>query len=237
MAAQEDAAPVLLLGWREFAVNCSRGELKIAGKPLLVDEVANTGEGTGLVVWDGSIVLAKYVEHAVPLSPQARVLELGCGTGVVGLASAALGAGAVYLTDLDYALGNARDNAARNEHLTERVQVFALDWTAEELDPRAVEHGNLTHILAADVIWVPELVIPFADTLARIESANPHIEHILLAHQTRAIRTDEILWAELKARSFQIQEISVQDFHPEFQSKRIKIYRLTRKSTTCNEAS
>lgn len=36
---QKESEPVLLLGWREFPVDASKGELLIDGKPLLVEEV------------------------------------------------------------------------------------------------------------------------------------------------------------------------------------------------------
>lgn len=244
MAEQPAEAP-LLLGWREFPVDCSRGELVVGGQTVLAAEVPNSGQGTGLVVWDGSIVLAKFVEHLERDSRQhgsknairsGKVLELGCGTGIVGLAAAALGADKVYLTDLAYALENTRENVEKNEALKDRVEVFPLDWTAEIQDERAVG-GQLTHILAADVIWIPELVVPFVNTLERLAKANANLQKILFAHQTRALRTDEMLWAELRSRGFEIIEISAEKYHPEFMSKRIKIYEFKSGSQNVCDAS
>lgn len=53
----------------------------------------------GCVVWDAAIVLAKYLETKTFYDPSTgvnmwagrRVLELGAGTGVVGLMAATLG--------------------------------------------------------------------------------------------------------------------------------------------------
>jgi ribosomal protein L11 methyltransferase len=57
----------------------------------------------------------------------ARVLDYGCGSGILGLAAAALGAGHVCMTDIDpQALDAAQDNAARND-LTRAVQVTPSD--------------------------------------------------------------------------------------------------------------
>ena len=51
----------------------------------------------------------------LPVRAGDRVLDLGCGTGVYGLAAAALGAARVVLTDVDgRAIRCARDNARRN---------------------------------------------------------------------------------------------------------------------------
>lgn len=64
--------------------------------------------GTGAVVWEAGVVLAKYLEKEALTSAQQstrsvwsghHILELGCGTGVAGLAAALLGAH-VVVTDL-----------------------------------------------------------------------------------------------------------------------------------------
>jgi hypothetical protein len=69
---------------------------------------------TGNIIWACGIELARHLARggAEPIRLRgARVLELGCGTGVVGLAAAALGAH-VTLTDLPEALGPVRWAAA-----------------------------------------------------------------------------------------------------------------------------
>ncbi len=53
--------------------------------------------------------------HRIPVRKGERVLDLGCGTGLYGLAAACLGAGEVVLTDIDpRAVACARANARRN---------------------------------------------------------------------------------------------------------------------------
>jgi hypothetical protein len=56
------------------------------------------GAGPGGAVWDAAVVLAQYVTSLGAALRGARVLELGAGTGVPGLAAARLGAD-VTLTD------------------------------------------------------------------------------------------------------------------------------------------
>ena len=57
------------------------------------------------------------------------MLELGAGTGLVGIATSALGAKQVYLTDLDYCTENIRENVKANEPVLKgEVTVQALDW-------------------------------------------------------------------------------------------------------------
>ena len=51
--------------------------------------------GTGLNTWDGAVVLAKYLESNSFIVKDKNVLEVGAGTGVVGMAAACLGASQV----------------------------------------------------------------------------------------------------------------------------------------------
>ena len=56
---------------------------------------------SGFRVWDASIALVKYLEHTGHRDVVGkRVLELGAGTGVVGLATALLGASRYSITYL-----------------------------------------------------------------------------------------------------------------------------------------
>ncbi len=73
-----------------------------------------------------------------------RVLDLGSGSGVLAIAAALLGAGAVVAIERDPdALGNARSNIRRNQ-VSERITVLAGDLAA--LSPHAgdIVTANLT---------------------------------------------------------------------------------------------
>jgi hypothetical protein len=88
--------------------------------------------GSGLTLWDGAPALAKALELAAPDLSRATVLEVGAGTGLVGIAAAALGARRVVLTDLPYALNNTREVVALNVGgaipAGTEVTVAELDW-------------------------------------------------------------------------------------------------------------
>jgi len=75
-------------------------------------------------------VLAKYLERAYTHQFMGRtVLELGAGTGLVGIVASVLGAGRVVLTDLPYTLDNTRANVELNRlSLKGSVEVVELDW-------------------------------------------------------------------------------------------------------------
>lgn len=71
-------------------------ELAVQQRKVKINEVVNDSRGSGSMVWDGAIVLAKFLEKYERNNPghfqNKFVLELGAGTGLVGLATWALGA-------------------------------------------------------------------------------------------------------------------------------------------------
>ena len=168
------------------------------GTPLFVrdDPVGNCDkDDTGHITWDGALVLAKYLElrssratsssgFPVLVDESTTILELGAGTGFVGLACAVLGAKQVFLTDLAYALDIARQNKEKNvlaESIeSSQVQVREFDWFVDYVEKKedpsnqfvatssswsVDELCSVDLIVGADVIWQRELVKPLAKTL------------------------------------------------------------------------
>ncbi len=218
-----------------FPLDWAGGQFTIHGAPLYALEAANSGLGTGLTVWDGSIVLAKYLEARYPSLAGKRVLEVGAGPGVAGLAAAALGA-QVTLTDLPYTLDNLRAAVARNAHHVKpgaaAPVVGALDWLA----PQASALPGLQAmdlVLGADVVWVEELIPPLVSTLAwLLEGAGSagQAPTVLLAHQTRSTRSDELLHAQLAAAGLQATAVPPETHHPDFSHPKISILVVARQA-------
>ncbi len=226
------AAPdeVLMIEGKLYPLDYAGGELTIHGTPLYTLEQGNSGLGTGLTVWDGSIVLAKYLEARFPSLAGKRVLEVGAGPGVAGLAAVALGAAQVTLTDLPYCLDNLRAAVALNAHHVKAGAappvVGALDWLAPQ---RSALPGlqAMDLVLGADVVWVEELIAPLVSTLAWL-SAGPAAPTILLAHQTRSTRSDELLHAELAAAGLRATALPPETHHPDFSHPKISILSIER---------
>lgn len=86
-----------------------------------------------MISWPAAFGLAEYLVHEQGVGGGA-VLELGCGTGVVGVVAAAAGA-RVHCTDYDeLALAVARHNVLENG--LEGVRLSRLDWYAGEVQER-----------------------------------------------------------------------------------------------------
>jgi hypothetical protein len=108
---------------------------------------------TGSDLWDSSLVMAHAIRNWIPDMTGWHVLELGSGTGAVGLyCSKALGAH-VVLTDLNDNLALLDRNRAENGlELDVDIHIAALDWTADVL-PEVVTRGGqgVDLILGSDV--------------------------------------------------------------------------------------
>ena len=78
-------------------------ELECGGKTLQIKQLY-VGD-VGCVVWDAAIVLCKFLENC-EFFPSGywngkRVMDIGSGTGVAGLAAAVLGSGVVGISMFD----------------------------------------------------------------------------------------------------------------------------------------
>jgi predicted nicotinamide N-methyase len=94
-------------------------------------------EGTGTVIWECGIVLASYLAAEAKRQPgwlvERSVLELGSGTGIVGLAAAALG-GSVLVTDEKDVVPLLQKNIDLNPGLRGPIRAEELDWSGWATD-------------------------------------------------------------------------------------------------------
>jgi len=113
----------------------------------------------GSVLWDAGLALAKFfawneaLDNGGPASSVRgkAVLELGAGTGVVGLTLRRLGAGRVTLTDCEpEVLELLQRNARTNRLDSEDVDVRELNWA----DPATfLPASAFDLVVAADVLY------------------------------------------------------------------------------------
>lgn len=96
-------------------------------------------------------------------SPDAppRILELGAGTGLVGIAAAAFFPVLVHVTDLPAIVPNLLANVARNDHIITHANgrkptVGVLDWSDLPTDENLASSLQKSDIiLAADPLYSP----------------------------------------------------------------------------------
>jgi predicted nicotinamide N-methyase len=215
----------LALPWRKYSVH----ELIVNNQRIRLQEKTNDPSGTGLIVWDGAFVLAKFLE--CQKSEQLKngvVLELGCGTGLAGICCGALNAKKIYLTDLEYVLPNLTINCELNRFPNSKYVVKELDWFHPEQVHSLFEKDDIPDfIIAADVAWVLELVPALVHTIriiADLCKQTGKVPEIFIAHQTRSIKTDELLFTELRAKNFRTEQIASDEYSIGYDA--VPIYRV-----------
>lgn len=119
---------------------------------LILREPALTGDNLGLKTWGSSYILAQMLHTIGKTSlahlfgeaagrPRPPVLELGSGTGLLGLAAAAVWRTHVILTDLPEIVPNLAHNAEKNLATVQdrggSLASGALTWGGDEdeIDP------------------------------------------------------------------------------------------------------
>ncbi|UJF24188.1 50S ribosomal protein L11 methyltransferase [Suttonella sp. R2A3] len=131
-----------------------------------------------------------YLAHADLVGKS--VYDYGCGSGILGIAAALLGANSVYQTDIDpQAMTASADNAAKN-HISERITLCENPESAPRVDLlvanillqplRALKSQFMHHTDAASTLV-------FAGVL--VEQAEDLIAHYADTHSLRVINERE----------------------------------------------
>ena len=129
---------------RSFTIPLPNTSPTASSLEITLHEPALTEDNLGLKTWSSSYVLARLLPTLtsipLPLPSHTPVLELGAGTGLVGLAAAAVWNTDVVLTDLPAIAPNLSRNVAANAEVLRahggHAEAAVLDWTdAESLAP------------------------------------------------------------------------------------------------------
>ncbi|RDA86078.1 hypothetical protein CP533_3910 [Ophiocordyceps camponoti-saundersi (nom. inval.)] len=163
------------LASKRMAERCGRTAMGDVVRPWLVGDavelvIAEPGltgdEALGLKTWASSFVLARQLTRLADVigvetesRPSPRVLELGAGTGLLGLAAAALWRTEVVVSDLPRIVPNLRKNVEKNASLIRArggsVAVGSLTWGGGEEDDETLfgEPFQFDVVLAADPLY------------------------------------------------------------------------------------
>ena len=191
---------------RTFSTASHRVVATIAGAPVLINNLAHfyydarpleppdplgggNGDLTGFRVWESAPHLIRHLESHASLVHNKTVIELGAGTGAVGLAAAALGASRVVLSDADSTatlcgengqwqergrLATLRENAELNGDRAASVSVEALRWGDDEhltsLSSRWP--GGFETIVGSDVLYSPRMYGALRHTIHTLAAPN-----------------------------------------------------------------
>ncbi|XP_023279481.1 EEF1A lysine methyltransferase 3 [Seriola lalandi dorsalis] len=137
------------------------------GEELKIRQVFGANLGVAAPVWEAALHLCRYFEEQSVELRGKRIIELGAGTGVVGILAARLGA-AVTLTDLPLALPQLQANVSANMPSSgwpsPPPTVLPLSW--------GEDHKNFPTdwdlVLCADIIYLPETYPLLVETLTHL---------------------------------------------------------------------
>ncbi|KAF6722255.1 Protein N-lysine methyltransferase METTL21A [Oryzias melastigma] len=122
--------------------------------------------GVAAVVWDAAVVMCMYLELGKVELKGKRVIELGAGTGLVGIVTALLGA-QVTITDrapaLDFLSANVKANLPPDSQ--DSAVVSELTWG------EGLEHypaGGFDLILGADIVYLEDTFASLLRTLLHL---------------------------------------------------------------------
>eukprot|EP00884_Botryococcus_braunii_P000512 jgi/Botrbrau1/10461/Bobra.0133s0068.2 len=147
----------------------------IQGGTQLVRVHHYTEQGLSFQLWPSALTLSRFAElendRRRDIWKGKRVVELGCGTGLVGLVFAALGAD-VLLTDKKTPLGMVRENVQLNADLIQRAGGRAdcgeLVWGVTDVVSLGPHWQAPDFVVAADVVYMQELFQPLLATLSSL---------------------------------------------------------------------
>eukprot|EP00199_Chlamydomonas_sp_CCMP681_P005420 CAMPEP_0119105744 /NCGR_PEP_ID=MMETSP1180-20130426/3629_1 /TAXON_ID=3052 ORGANISM="Chlamydomonas cf sp, Strain CCMP681" /NCGR_SAMPLE_ID=MMETSP1180 /ASSEMBLY_ACC=CAM_ASM_000741 /LENGTH=248 /DNA_ID=CAMNT_0007090883 /DNA_START=39 /DNA_END=785 /DNA_ORIENTATION=- len=231
-------------------------EIELLGcSGLQISDSSDMADDAAAVVWDSALVLLHYLSKRQRegrcLVSGRPVLELGSGTGVVGLAAAALGASSVALTDLSHVLPNIQRNIQANQAAigSARVAALPLSWgdpahlrevwawfgQAEQHHQSSAPFNLL--VLASDLAYesatLPALTKVLRsclqgqtqvaeDSQGQGQACSPQ-QRILLAYEERE-GMDE-LWEEaLAASKLEAHLVPEEEQHEDWRTPEIKLY-------------
>ncbi|KAG7238542.1 hypothetical protein INR49_030815 [Caranx melampygus] len=187
----------------------------------------------GCVVWDAAIVLAKYLETKQFYDPSKgvnvwagrSVVELGAGTGVVGLMAATLGA-QVAVTDLEELQTLLKVNIHENQALISSGSITAkvLKWGNDVSEFLPLPH----YILMADCIYYEQSIVPLVECLKMLSGPETCI---ICCYEQRTEGVNPKV-ESLVETNFCCEEIPSDKQDPEFSSPDIHILHIRRKVST-----
>ena len=150
-------------------------------------------------------MLTMYGYKCAELVYGKRVLELGCGTGIVGITAACLGARAV-LTDTEAVVQHAQQNVDHNVLCIKNGQGSAecapLDW--ESSYNSSVLLNPYDVVIGADLIYAAKDITALVETLGNLRRHSRDVR-VILGHKERNPEILQKLMAQLESTDIAMQ--------------------------------
>ncbi|KJE92899.1 hypothetical protein CAOG_03784 [Capsaspora owczarzaki ATCC 30864] len=176
--------------------------------PAQVAILHTPSAGIAFQLWPAAIALCDYLDRQHASNGRDNLagrtaLELGAGTGLVGMAAAKLGAHAV-ITDLPQVIGFMEQNIALNPELNGGTCTAAgLAWG----EPLPAVLPPFEYLLVADCVYWEQLIQPLLDTLKELCPLGS--SKVVLVAQLRRRKVENRFFKALP-RHFDVEQIETQ---------------------------
>lgn len=163
---------------------------------LLIEE--DWGSGIPGKIWDSAIALSRLLPKLA--EPDGIIVDLGAGTGILGLLMGFVWKRKVVITELESALDVPRANLASNSRVlaesAPNIRVVPLDWT-RPADSGLAKH-SVALCIASDLLYQVELFDPLRGTLKHLLKEDGQV---VFGYKKRALSADEeaSFWGGLEA--------------------------------------
>jgi predicted nicotinamide N-methyase len=144
----------------------------------------NLAASTGQKVWESASLAIEVLEEKQSFVAGKNVLELGSGTGLVGLACGCLEAKSVVLSDLPSVIAFCTDENVKENNFLRNSATKHLDWLEFTESKGRCFPEVFDIIVACDCVWLAEFLSPFCFTLATLLKRNSSVA--LVAQTERA---------------------------------------------------
>ena len=194
----------------------------------------------GLCLWDAALCFLRYLE-ANPREAEAlrgaSVLELGAGTGVLGLALAHCLGCHVVCTDLPSVLPNLQANLAANPLPAGAAgAVLALDYAWDGSAPPHVlaasrSGAGFQHIIGTDVAYSETLNATLLATAAAFAGALPPAHGRAVVTLVNELRCEvaQAVFDRVAPQLFKVHRVPAKRLHPDFRGSTFIMARMTLK--------
>ena len=190
------------------------------------------GSCTASTVWDAGIVLAALVHASATTDSRScsrRLLDLGAGTGIVGISAAASGKFAeVVLSDLPTVVPLLQRNVASNTGACSgcRIEVLPLAWDDTAALQRVAHSGPFDLIVGGDLLYRLPVVPPLLHALSHLVSESTTV--LLAASLQHSPETIRHFAVEARRAGFEVQRLQGSEaMTDEWVSEEVRVLRLT----------
>ncbi|CAG8665448.1 6967_t:CDS:2 [Dentiscutata erythropus] len=179
-------------------------------KSLNNDEPLEHTIRTATSVWDASLILAKFLEKQFYENKinfkEKNFIELGSGTSIPSITSSILDAKQVTITDAPSVIPQIKKIIKLNGLLKKPLNVEPLDWVNGKEHLETLKNSRWDYILGSDIVWVDYLIKPLIKVIDVLST--PSYTKLLISHQSRTVRCDNLFFSGLKNLGWNLDKIS-----------------------------